>query len=193
MTDTSETPEEFVPPASVRRKAIVVVIVIAAALAGALAYTLIRDALESSPALTPYVSATAPYEVSGPGTPTIDISNGAVDGSEIAQTQTSWKTKSTYFVVGTAPIVGGSPSDIDTFFDDTLTGMVAVFPGSVATDRYDSSLDGETAMGGEITVDGSTTFRFVIAAHNGLQYVVLTSGSSPTTEQAFLDSFHFTD
>jgi hypothetical protein len=193
VTDERETTGEPAPRVSARRRTIIIAIAIVAALAGAAAYTLIRTALESSPTLTAYVSETGNYEVSGPGTPSVVANSDPIDGVPVTQTQTSWKTKSTYFVVATAPIPGGSPSDLDSFFDDTLNGMVTVFAGSEVNDRNDSSLDGERALDGAITVDASTTFRYVIAAHNGVQYVLLTSGSSPATEQAFVDSFHFTD
>jgi len=194
-------------PTSTRRRVITIVIgviVFAAIFAGVYALLSSRAADVIAPSSSPTATAsdaietfTSPelgYTVDLPANAASTSENQVLSGGATAETfVTSASTATGTYLVSTYRYGEGVEfsDDPEENIENTIAGMLANIDGAELTESSVIDLDGEVARAGIIEVPEAGAQSFVVAFHNGDQYLLLTSGVPAADHEAFIASFDF--
>ena len=209
-------PAAYAPPVAARsnRKLVItlvivgVVVVIVALVAAILTFSLLSNigkpagvtppsagggTTETTDTVT-YTSSEFGYTAEFLGEPQEQEASQTVAGQEIKQIQAAWASGDKYMSTATNTFPEGlleQAGEIDVVLENSVNGMVAAIPGAKLIDSRDSTLDGEQSVEGSVDVGNGQTMLFVISIHDGVQYLLLSSGIEDAQHTAFVDSFTF--
>jgi len=197
-------------PTSTRRRVLTIVIgvvVFVAIFAGVYALLSSRAAdvngASSSPTATAnpdsdeivtFTSTDLGYTVDLPANASSTAENQVLSGGATAQTfVTTASTGTGTYLISTYRYGDGVEfsDDPEENIENTIAGMLANIDGAELTESSVVDLDGEVARAGIIEVPQAGAQSFVVAFHNGDQYLLLTSGIDAADHEAFVASFDF--
>lgn len=141
-----------------------------------------------------YTSSEFGYTAEFLGEPKEQKASQTVEGQEIKQIQAAWASGDKYMSTATNTFPEGlleQAGELDVVLENSVNGMVAAIPGGELIDSRDSTLDGEQSVEGSVDVGNGQTMLFVISIHDGVQYLLLSSGISEGQHGDFVDSFTF--
>ena len=148
---------------------------------------------ETSETVT-YTSSEFGYTAEFLGEPQEQEASQTVAGQEIKQIQAAWASGDKYMSTATNTFPEGileQAGEIDVVLENSVNGMVAAIPGAELIDSSDGTLDGEKSVQGSVDVGNGQTMLFVISIHDGVQYLLLSSGIDEGQHADFVDSFTF--
>lgn len=141
-----------------------------------------------------YTSSEFGYTAEFLGEPQEQEASQTVAGQEIKQIQAAWASGDKYMSTATNTFPEGlleQAGELDVVLENSVNGMVAAIPGAELIDSRDATLDGEQSVEGSVDVGNGQTMLFVISIHDGVQYLLLSSGISDGQHADFVDSFTF--
>ena len=141
-----------------------------------------------------YTSSTFGYTVEFLGEPEEQSATQSVAGQEIEQIQAAYASGDTYMSAATNTFPEGlleQAGSTDVILENSVNGMVAAIPGAEVIESHDSTLDGEQSVAGSVDVGNGQVMSFVISIHDGVQYLLLSSGLDEAAHTSFVESFAF--
>jgi len=144
--------------------------------------------------ITTFTSTDLGYTVDLPANATSTAENQVLSGGSTAQTFVTTASAGTgTYLISTYRYGEGVEfsDDPEENIDNTIAGMIANTEGAELTESRIIDLDGEVARAGVISVPDAGDQLFVVAFHNGDQYLLLTSGVEAADHEAFVASFDF--
>jgi hypothetical protein len=153
------------------------------------------SATAASDAIVEFTSDDLGYTVELPANATSTAENQVLSGGATAQTYVTTASTATggTYLISTYRYGEGVEfsDDVEENIDNTIAGMLANIDGAELTKSSIIDLDGEVARAGVISVPDAGEQLFVVAFHDGDQYLLLTSGVDAADFESFVASFEF--